>query len=70
MWVPSPALADAKWRKSSRSQGAQSCVEVAKLSELAVVRDSKAPTGPALLFKAPQWSSFMTAVKRGQRELS
>jgi hypothetical protein len=70
MWVPSPALADAKWRKSSRSQGAQSCVEVAKLSELAAVRDSKAPTGPALLFDAPQWSSFLVSLKRGQLDRS
>jgi hypothetical protein len=70
MWTPASDLVGARWRKSTRTQGAQNCVEVATLTELTAVRDSKAPTGPALLFKASQWSSFMTAVKRGQREVS
>jgi hypothetical protein len=70
MWTPASALTGACWRKSSRTQGANNCVEVAHLCDLTAVRDSKAPTGPALLFKASQWSSFMTAVKRGQREVS
>jgi hypothetical protein len=40
------------------------------LTELTAVRDSKAPAGPALLFKAPQWSSFLTVVKQGRLDPS
>ncbi|MFI9049183.1 DUF397 domain-containing protein [Streptomyces sp. NPDC053427] len=29
------------------------------------VSDSKRPTGPALVFSAGSWSSFVSAVKRG-----
>lgn len=34
------------WKKAARSEGANNCVEVS--STLAVVRDSKNPTGPRL----------------------
>ncbi|EPY92401.1 hypothetical protein K530_53505 [Streptomyces noursei CCRC 11814] len=30
------------------------------------VRDSKDPHGPALMFSADGWSSFVTAVKGGE----
>jgi hypothetical protein len=61
-----PTSVPTVWRKSTRSQGAENCVEVARLTELTAVRDSKAPTGPALLFTAPQWSSFLVSVKHGR----
>lgn len=56
------------WRKSSYSngQGAE-CVEVADGFPGAVpVRDSKEPHGPALVFPAGGWSSFVSAVRRGK----
>ncbi|MGW9170849.1 DUF397 domain-containing protein [Streptomyces decoyicus] len=58
----------AQWRKSSYSnQDGGNCVEVAdNLPGTVPVRDSKDPQGPALLFEAPAWSSFVTAVKSGQ----
>jgi hypothetical protein len=39
---------DLRWRKSSYSAGGQQCVEVARTSTGAAVRDSKNPTGPRL----------------------
>ncbi|MGY5123856.1 DUF397 domain-containing protein [Streptomyces nigrescens] len=33
---------------------------------LVPVRDSKDPDGPALIFAAGDWSSFVSAIKRGQ----
>ncbi|MCP3822039.1 DUF397 domain-containing protein [Streptomyces sp. A3M-1-3] len=58
----------AEWRKSSYSDGSGGdCVEVAdNLSGIVPVRDSKAQLGPALVFRAGSWSSFVSAVKNGQ----
>ncbi|MFI5780494.1 DUF397 domain-containing protein [Nocardia sp. NPDC051570] len=53
----------AKWFKSSRSSGGKECVEVAFLTDGHVgVRDSKNPTGPALLFTPDEWDAFTTSV--------
>ncbi|RPK64565.1 hypothetical protein EES43_09375 [Streptomyces sp. ADI96-02] len=54
------------WFKSSYSGGDQGeCLEVADGHTTVPVRDSKAPTGPAVLFSAAGWSSFVAAVKAG-----
>lgn len=60
-------LSNAKWRKSSHSNGQANCVEVADLnSEHRAVRDSKHPTGPALIFTAAEWSAFTAGVHDGE----
>ncbi|MEU0505820.1 DUF397 domain-containing protein [Nocardia sp. NPDC005998] len=60
-------LAGAQWFKSSRSGGAENCVEVAFLpNEFVGVRDSKDPSGPALLFTPTEWSAFTAATTRGE----
>lgn len=52
-------LSNANWFKSSYSSGGQDCVEVAHLAGGMVgVRDSKNPTGPALVFTAAAWDAF------------
>ncbi|GGT13647.1 DUF397 domain-containing protein [Streptomyces chromofuscus] len=53
------------WRKSSYSDAnAGSCLEVLDNHPSGIpVRDSKNPHGPAVLFSAPGWSSFITALK-------
>lgn len=56
----------AKWFTSSRSAGGKECVEVAFLDGGHVgVRDSKNPTGPALIFQSAQWDAFTAGVTDG-----
>lgn len=58
-------LSTAAWRKSSHSNGdGGDCVEVVDdLPGTVPVRDSKDPHGPAIVFPAAAWSTFVTAVK-------
>ncbi|WP_328742038.1 DUF397 domain-containing protein [Streptomyces caniferus] len=58
-------LATAQWRKSSYSSGASdNCLEVSDSHPgIVPVRDSKTPHGPALVFPAAGWASFVDAVK-------
>ncbi|MGW3565338.1 DUF397 domain-containing protein [Streptomyces sp. NPDC000941] len=62
-----PDLLRAKWVKSSFSgNGGAQCVEWAPniaTSGLVPVRDSKAPDGPALIFEAAAWASFVAFAK-------
>ncbi|WP_280266383.1 DUF397 domain-containing protein [Nocardia wallacei] len=52
-------LSGANWFKSTYSGGKTDCVEVAWLAEGMVgVRDSKNPTGPALVFTPAEWDAF------------
>lgn len=55
------------WRKSSHSNSdGGSCVEVIDGYAAGVpVRDSKVPDGPAVVFAAPGWTAFVTAVRTG-----
>ena len=55
------------WFKSSHSQGGSDCVEVAFLAEGHIgIRDSKNPTGPALVFTPGDWDAFMAGVNDGE----
>ncbi|MFJ6621426.1 DUF397 domain-containing protein [Kitasatospora sp. NPDC091335] len=60
-------LTGASWSRSSYSGNGGQCVEVAaNFSGLMPVRDSKDPYGPALIFAAEAWTSFVTAVRSGE----
>nr|WP_221333261.1 DUF397 domain-containing protein [Nocardia transvalensis] len=56
-----------KWFKSTRSGPSRDCVEAAHLEEGMVgVRDSKNPTGPALVFGPSEWDTFVAGVRDGE----
>ncbi|WP_405161506.1 DUF397 domain-containing protein [Nocardia sp. NBC_01499] len=60
-------LTGAKWFKSSLSQGGDACVEVAFVDgEHVGVRDSKNPTGPALVFTPGAWDAFTAGIADGE----
>ncbi|MEU5287120.1 DUF397 domain-containing protein [Streptomyces sp. NPDC020755] len=61
----SPELSTAHWRSSSYSNASGGeCVEVSDdFPGLVPVRDSKNPTGPALVLQAPAWDAFISSVK-------
>ncbi|MFG3406701.1 DUF397 domain-containing protein [Streptomyces sp. NPDC048142] len=71
MHINEPRIADnappTGWRKSSYSGGANAeCLEVADGHATVPVRDSKAAGGPAVVFSADGWSSFVTAIRNGE----
>ncbi|WP_445518560.1 DUF397 domain-containing protein [Streptomyces sp. NEAU-174] len=59
-----------RWFKSSYSDNGGQCIEVAAnlvaSRGVVPVRDSKDPHGPALMFEPTAWSSFVSAVRRGE----
>ncbi|MEV5479498.1 MULTISPECIES: DUF397 domain-containing protein [Streptomyces] len=62
---------DLAWVKSSYSDGdGGQCIEfspaLTQVHGVVPVRDSKNPDGPALVFPAGGWSSFVSAVQRGE----
>jgi hypothetical protein len=62
--VASPDLTNARWFKSSRSTNNGNCVEVAFVGDAVATRDSKNPTGPALVVTPTAWTAFLATVRR------
>lgn len=62
--MTSTKLTGAVWRKSSRSNGQSECVELADLTSIVAVRDSKHPNGAALLFTRQAFRNFTENIKQ------
>lgn len=63
-------LSRAQWRKSTRSgPNCDNCVEVAFVDVAVAVRDSKDPSGPALVFTPEEWHTFLDGARKGQFRL-
>ncbi|MFE2413553.1 DUF397 domain-containing protein [Kitasatospora sp. NPDC059408] len=62
-----PEISARGWYKSSYSAQANDCVEAGLvIAGGMAVRDSKDPSGPALVFPAEAWNVFVSAVKTGE----
>jgi len=64
---PGAGLAEARWRKSSRSpDGPPGCLEWAAVGERVGIRDSNDPAGGMVVVARPAWVDFIAGVKLGE----
>lgn len=64
-----PDLAGAAWRKSSHSNGAANCVEVAMLTDGSVgLRHSRRPDAEVIVYSRTEWAAFVAGVKAEEFE--
>ncbi|MEU9246460.1 DUF397 domain-containing protein [Streptomyces sp. NPDC048385] len=60
-------MPEPEYRKSSYSDQAAECVEIATNIPMTVaIRDSKHPTKPSLRLCSATWTSFQTALREGR----
>ncbi|GAA4232548.1 DUF397 domain-containing protein [Actinomadura meridiana] len=68
--TPESPVSHLRWRTSSYSgNGGGQCVEVGAFAGMSLVRDSRNPDGPVLLFKSETWRATLDEIKRGALDL-
>jgi hypothetical protein len=67
MQIPGSRLPHLKWRKARRSNASGNCVELARLPHGGgfVIRNSRHPDGPALIFTPAEIDAFVAGVREG-----
>lgn len=64
--MPATELTDLSWQKSRHSNPNGACVEVAHLGGEIAVRNSRFPSGPALVFTQAEIAAFLAGAKDGE----
>jgi len=65
--IPATELADVTWQKSQYSNPNGACVEVAVLADGGIaVRNSRFPSGPALVYTRAEIAAFLAGAKDGE----
>ena len=65
--IPADQLPVTRWRKSQASNPSGCCVEVAELPGGAIaVRNSRDPSGPALVYTRAEIGAFLIGTKNGE----
>jgi uncharacterized protein DUF397 len=54
------------WRKAQRSVANGACVELAPVSGMIAMRDSKDPEGPVLMYTKAELAAFLDGAKKGE----
>lgn len=65
---PVPDLTGAQWL-SSPGDGESGSVEIAFVHDVIVMRDSKHPDGPVLVFTRAEWDAFVAGAKDNEFDL-
>ena len=58
-------LTNVEWRRSPYCE-TNECVETAEIAERTIIRDSKDPDGPVLVFGDAEWAAFRAAICEGR----
>ena len=58
-----PDLSRATWQTSTHSNNGGECIQIVPTGRTVVVRDSKDPEGPQLIFRPAPWAAFTARVK-------